>query len=159
MVSSVIKAEPHHAAWLASHLCPEDLVELEALGVEPVHGLTRSIEVSDPAFAIFIGDEIAALLGVVRRDWGGQFWLLTGTAVRRSPIAFIRAAKPVFAEISSPYLLMANIVDARHDQALRLAKHFGFELSPDNDGEPEPLGVHGELFHTIRWEAPNVHRA
>jgi hypothetical protein len=150
----LIAAEPRHAFDLVQRLCLEDRIELQALGIDPLRGLRDSIAVSDRAFCVVIDGEIAALLGVVTRPWGGQFWLMTGVAVRRAPVAFIKAASRAFRQIAEGQTLMANIVDARHEQALRLARHFGFEVV-----ETQPCGVAGEPFCTIRWEAPDVHRA
>lgn len=148
-------AKIEDAELLAPLLCPEDLVELDALGFKPVDAIKSSIEASRKALSIFIDGEIAAVLGVAPRVWGGQFWLLTGLAVRRAPIAFLKQGKLAFEMLSAGEALMANVVDARHEQALRLAERFGFFIA-----DAQPHGRNGEPFRPIiwPWEAAHVHR-
>ena len=151
MATEIVPATTAHAERLAASLSEESRRGLEALMVDPLVALLSGLKGSSSVRAILIDDEVAAVVGVVPREWGGQLWFLTSDLVLRAPREFLRGARQAFSEVGQGYNVLANIADARNERTLRLARHFGFER--------HDWGVvNGHPFVLTRWEAPLVHR-
>lgn len=146
MEPEIIPATSAHAERLAVSLSEESRRGLEALGVQPLQALLDGLRDSATARALLIGGEVAMVIGVVPREWGGQLWFLTSDLVLRAPKAFLRGARKVFAGVAQGYSVLANIAHAENVRTLRLAKHFGFEIHE-----------YKHPFVLTRWEAPRVH--
>lgn len=146
----IAPATREHVLAVAGDLCPEDVLELDALGVRPIAALLSCLHDSTEAFVIVLDGKPAAMFGVVAQPWGGRLWLLTTTLVRQHRRGFLRAARVAVVALLAQYRVLANEVgiDARHAQALRLARHLGFSLL-----DPRNVGVHGEPFVPFRQEA------
>lgn len=147
-----VEATPAHAEALAPLLRAEDLAEVAASG----HGtgldaLLGSLAASDGAWAAIIGDEVAAMFGVVpihKTLLGGErlgiAWLLTGRAIARSPRLLLRYSRLVLATLLLDWDGLCNYVDARYAGAVRWAKWLGL-----NVGKPVPFGPDGLPFHPV----------
>lgn len=144
-------APPESAVLLAQvfgpKLCEEDAREIRSLGVEPEDAIRRSIAGSEFAWALALGGEPAALVGVVAHEHWGQFWLLTTPAVRTHPKGLLRMGHDLIPPLGRRYGILENIVDSRHEQALRLAKHFGFLVEETGWKAPDSTP-----FVRIRYE-------
>jgi hypothetical protein len=118
-------------------------------GMSPKKVLMESIRASHVAYAFYVKGEIAALFGVVQaisEDKGGMFgipWVLTGAAVENDRREFWRWSKEGLRIFLDEYGVLANYVDARHEQAIRWLKHLGAEI----DAEPKPHGKLGLPFY------------
>jgi hypothetical protein len=134
--SAVVVATMRHAKRLAPTMRKADREEIYASrGMSPKKVLMESIR--------------AALFGVVQaisEDKGGMFgipWVLTGAAVENDRREFWRWSKEGLRIFLDEYGVLANYVDARHEQAIRWLKHLGAEI----DAEPKPHGKLGLPFY------------
>lgn len=118
-----------------------ELAEARALGITPELGLRHGIE-SGETVTVEIDGKIVGIAGVV--DQGDYLvpWSVFTEDICRHPITFLRECKRWIAQFDRP---MMNVIDTRNERAKSWLTWLGFEL-----GEPEPLGVNGELFHTYR---------
>ena len=139
---------------LAAGMRAEDAAEVRAAhGLDPLEVLRRSVDASPRVWAAELGGELACIFGVefVRRrsmldEQHQVVWMLTGPAVARHPVAFVRASWRVMAKLLELFPVLANMVDARYAAALRWAKHLGAEIQP-----AQPWGVAGLPFHLVTW--------
>lgn len=146
----ILQATTAHAERLALSLSEESRRGLDALRVDPLTGIMDSLRISAIARTMLINGDVAMVIGVAPKAWGGQLWFLTSDVVLREPRAFLRAARTVFAEVGKGYSVLANIAHAENERTLRLARHFGFAITEGGE-------VNGHPFVLIRWEATNVH--
>jgi hypothetical protein len=137
--------------WAFEKMRPADAAEVLATGsASPIAAVLESWEVSEETWTARINGEVAAVFGVALHPQGellaplGVVWLLTTTAVDKSPIAFYRRSKQVAVDFHARYGRLVNYVDARYAQALAWAARIGFTVHP-----PMKFGTKGELFHPI----------
>lgn len=137
----IVPARLEHAFVLATTLRPKDVAELDACGLSPLEGLLQSLRASEVACAALYDDVVGALFGVEPIDDGSllgrpdRLWFLTGELFAVKPMAFFRAARQVVATLLERYPVLTNVIDARHDDALRFARAMGAEL-----GRTVPFG-------------------
>lgn len=126
-------------SWLIrSDLREVEVLELSALGHTCEACLTLGPLHCD-AQTVFIGDEMAGMVGVMRYEDGNVLWGVFTTAIDRHPLAFIRASRRY---VESLDCVVTNYVDARNTRAVDWFRWLGFEVSA-----PESYGLNGELFH------------
>lgn len=128
---SFVRAEVAHAEALAPNLRANDVAEVLAGGHASARAaLVRSLEVSDVAYALLLGEEVAALFGVAPMpqtvlggdDSVGIVWLLTGKAVARRPKDFLRSAPYALNLLWPRAERLSVMVDARYGGALSLLR-------------------------------------
>ncbi len=154
-VVKVIRATEEHARELAPDLRPEDVAELEALGLnEPLEVLLHGVRDSDVAASALVDGAIAAMFGVkeirgslVTGPSVGQLWFLTGHAFARAPLAVTKAARRCVSSLLATYPMLVNAIDARYTSALRFAQLLGAQLL-----EPRSLGPAASSFIPFRIE-------
>ena len=139
---------------LARSLREGDRAEQIAVGRDPRRALRLSFLRSLYApEACVVDGEVAAMWGL-----GGDFlseegqpWLMTGTAVERIPVAFVKIATGWIEQALAVKPSLVNSVIASYPQALALLTRLGFRLD-----EPQPAG-HARFcrFHVTReqWQA------
>lgn len=143
---TVVPARVEHAFVLATTMRPKDVAELEACGLTPLDGLLQSLRVSEQAWAVLYDDVVGALFGVEPLEGpvlghADGLWFLTGHLFAEQPMAFFRAAKRAVEALLERYPVLTNVIDARHDDALRFARAMGATF-----GAPAPFGRQGEPF-------------
>lgn len=160
MAKAEPRVRPAHAGdaeALAAVLRGEDAAEVRAGGHEPLEALQASVAASHCAFALELGGELACLFGL--RDGPRETalgppayqipWLLTGPAVARFPVAFMKVSRAAIATFLVDHPLLVNLVDARYTAALRWAWHLGAAI-----GDAVPVQPSGLPFLTVTWRAP-----
>lgn len=147
---------------LAPLMRPADVAEVEACGLSPIEALARSLEVSQEAWALDLGGEVAALFGVEpgpRESLIGEpdfhvVWALTGRAVDGHKKEFLLASRDAIAAFLARYPVLVNFIDARYEASLRWAVRIGGELRPavafGQAGEP----FHPVIFRRDAWAQP-----
>lgn len=139
----IIPAVKEHAQRLGPVMRDADVVEVYSMmGLLPVEGIERAIEVSTEAWSCYFGGEIACIFGVAPVNLSSGLvspWALTGEAVDKYPVLFYRTSRHVLAWLRKQYPAMTNRIDARNDKALRWARRVGFEV----DGPTQSLSTHG----------------
>lgn len=143
------RATRDHCTALAPSVLPADVREVQAShGQGVLEALEQSVDSSEYAWAMFLAGELGAICGacpVEAQPGTALVWMLTGEVVGRHPKRFLKGYATAVAFLLSKYSTLVQAVDARHEAALRTARHIGFELS-----DPFPAGLNGELFRGIR---------
>ncbi len=143
-IAYAIEATPAHASLVAARLRPADLAELEAQGTDAERELRWLLPHSDFARVLFIDHREAAIFGVVKMaDGTGMPWTLTTTEVDRHQRAFWQASKYAIPFMLQRYHKLVQCIDARHDKALRWARHLGFTI----DEQPHECGPLKMPYH------------
>ena len=150
--SEVITTLPWHIEALVENLSVESEQGLRVLGLDPYSVLWQGMQDSGQVMTILINDQVAAIAGIVARDWGGQFWFNTGRCVVKYPIAFTKEIGNVFRLLRAGFSVVMNEAYENNCLTLNLAQHFGFKIV-----NTRPRGKNGELFHLLRWEAKHVY--
>lgn len=101
-------------------------------------GLSRSIS----CLVIMAGDlPLAALGDAAHDDTLGVPWLISTVHIHRHARGFLRACRPLLADMLTRHQRLLNLIDARNTNAIRWLEWLGFEMS-----EPMPAGVRGLPF-------------
>ncbi len=139
----ILPATLDHAAQLAPFLRAGDLAECLASGcVDGFSALADSVAHSSEAWSVFFDGEIAALVGVVPFDNGTTLvWALTGRAVDRARLTFVRVSRRLLAQLLRKHAVLANLVDARYQGAIDWLECLGFCVS-----QPTPHPTTGMPF-------------
>lgn len=97
--------------------------------------------------AALIDGEVGAMWGLGGAPLGrvGQPWLLTGTAVERARIAFLREGRREVARMLVFFPELRGMVDARYARAIRFLGALGFDVGPE-----QPWGARGAAFREYR---------
>ena len=136
---------------LARALRPGDRAEVEAMGKTPRHALRYCFRHSlYPAQVCTVDGEVAAMWGLsgdVLSDMG-EPWLLTGMAVERVPVSFIKIARAWVTDALAVKPKLEGYTLAEYVKAVRLLEGLGFRLDP-----PAPLGPRQALFRRFWIEA------
>ncbi len=137
-----------HAAHLALSMRDIEKDEVYALTGEPIlRVIQASIDVSEHCFAIIIENQLMGIWGVVPWDNGvlggrcGSPWLLTTYTVERYPKTFWKMCLAVIPRLAERWDVLTNVIDERHEKAVRWAMRLGFELE-----ESAPTGIFGLPF-------------
>lgn len=147
---------------VGSSLRKADLLELRAVHgpwVEPVRVLLDGLHLSDWPATFEAGGMPVGMAGIVRtrEDWWrsaphaqllgldqpgtGIVWLLGTDGLTADWRWFLRASRALLEEHAVGYARLLNVVDARHEQALRWLGWLGFTLRPIG-----AWGVEGRTF-------------
>lgn len=155
----LLPATREHARELAPRMRAADAAEVLASGgYTPIEALVGALDLSERAWTLELGGEVAALFGVVPLRGtvlgpvqAGVIWALTGTTVERHRKSFARVSRDVLPALLEEYPALVNYVDDRYAAALRWAAWLGFDVGP-----PEPFGLHGLPFRRIVIRRPHV---
>ncbi len=130
-------AQPGDGMKLAKQLRLQDRAELAAThpGKTPGKCLEEFIKISCVSVFVSLKDRPLLLAGIycdpVFKS-PALVWLLTGKAVDKYPICFVKIVRFFFDEWQAYYGSLFNYIDARYTSACSLAKRLGAEL--ENDG-------------------------
>lgn len=128
---------------LAANLRPGDRDEVESLGLDVRVGIRQSFRHAIQRKTYLVDGEVAAmsgLCGILLSDVGEPY-LMTGPAVERVPVAFIRHARAAVSDMLRQRKRLEGHVAASYTKACRLLQVLGFTL-----GESLPTGPNGALF-------------
>ena len=130
---------------LAAVLRTEDQLELAAThaGMEPSECLERFIEISDVSLFVSYKNQPWLIAGVYRENLfpgAGLVWMLTGNAVSKFPVRFVKIVRFFLQEWLAYYGTLFNYIDSRYTSAWKLARRLGGIL------ENEQTYYSGQLF-------------
>lgn len=128
---------------LAANLRAGDRAEVESLGMDVRVGIRISFRNAIQRRTYLVDGEVAAMSGLCGSLLSdiGEPYLMTGPAVERVPVAFIKHAKAAVADMLRQRKRLEGYVAANYVKACRLLEVLGFTL-----GEPLPTGPSGALF-------------
>jgi hypothetical protein len=146
----MVPATEAHARELALTMRMEDAREVMAsAGWTPLQALLESLKVSDSPKTLLVDGSPAAIWGVMPVDLVngvGAIWLLTGDAVNRWPMAFLRRCRAEVRRLHERWPVLVNAIDARYETACRWAFWLGFDVE---DPAPMPGAVTDLPFRRI----------
>ncbi len=143
---NIVPTTVEHIDYILETLRPEDVKEIESVGVSPEKALYHSHRNAIWSRTALVDDKPAAiwgLAGTVLNDYSVPF-LSTGTEVYKiSPLTFARIYKQELETMKQFSTRLENYVDASYTGAVRMLKIAGFSLD-----EPIKVGT-GEYqkFH------------
>lgn len=139
-IASVLPVSIDEAEAIARIVRGADREELDALGITdlPV-GLKTCFGGSLKASKIVFGDEVLAVVGDALQDGHdgvGIPWLISTYHVEKHPLAFLRACKPIVADMLTRHRMLANCVHQDNKQAIRWLRWLGFTFATaiEHDG-------------------------
>lgn len=148
MEHRICRASMKDVKHYARHFRLADRIECVAsYGCEPKEAATRSIKLSDAAYAVYVGKDLACLFGFKRNsalDTAASVWLLCTKLVDKHPVHFIRAVIEELPKYGAKYTRVENYVDARNTRMLRAMPLMGFTIE-----EAKPFGLLGRPFHRV----------
>lgn len=121
-------AELEHCLYIAQNMREADRQEVSALsGKDPLDAMIVGYKYSDMPFTIMADDKPAAMFGAgpVQPDVGAV-WLLGTDLILQNTTRFLRESRFWLDQVSKPYGLMCNFVDARNTVHIRWIKWLGF---------------------------------
>ena len=152
MAHTILRAATKEDAYyLSARLRKEDLAELRASsGMQPLPALLAGMAQSVPhAWVLcepYTGNPF--LMGGIRPvEPFGIVWMLTTPAIERHALTVQKEAKAMLRRVftEQSYTALCNVVAASNTRAVAWLKRLGFTFVHKN----QPIGQHGELFHTF----------
>lgn len=130
-------------AVIAAAARQADIDEMrDGAGVTVEQALQHGLDISDSCLVIMAGDLPLAALGDSRHDdRTGVPWLVSTVHIDLHARGFLRACKPLLADMLTRHQQLLNLIDARNTNAIRWLEWLGFRMS-----EPMPAGVRGLPF-------------
>ncbi len=117
---------------------PADEVEMRALGTTPENAMREGLGLSDFVLTGTIDGAPVCMLGVAPYcvlTGKGTPWMLASTAIEAAQVPFLRACRPVVAEMRRRYPELANVVHAENHVAIRWLRWVGFRFCMEPDGK------------------------
>ncbi|MGL4315342.1 MAG: hypothetical protein ACRCTL_01810 [Pseudomonas sp.] len=130
-------------AIIAAAARQADIDEMrDGAGVTVAQALQHGLDISDRCLVIMADDLPLAALGDSRHDDStGVPWLVSTIHIERHARGFLRACRPLLADMLTRHPQLLNLIDARNTNAIRWLEWLGFRMS-----EPMPAGVRGLPF-------------
>lgn len=148
----VVPAHRDHIFYLASNMAKADRDECSALGMGPFRALEDSLGRSAIAWTGMVDhDSPVCIFGVCPVDilaGIGSPWLLGTDEIKDHAKTFLKLNKQYVPRMLDLFPILMNVVDARHETAIRWLKHLGFRF----DEQPISMGVWGEDFLRFHME-------
>lgn len=144
----IVRATGVHAEELVRTMRQADVEECVAAGF-PGGGsaLYISLQNSAHAWAVLFDGQVAAIVGVDPLSWydgAALIWALTGEAVERAKLAYMRVSRWFVDALLEHYTALINVVDARYERALAWLAALGFAVGP-----PVPHASTGVPFRAV----------
>lgn len=130
-------------AVIAAAARQADIEEMrDGAGVTVEQALQHGLELSGNCMVIMANDLPLAALGDSRHDDAiGVPWLVSTVHIERHARGFLRACRPLLADMLTRHERLLNMIDSRNTAAIRWLEWLGFTMS-----EPMPAGVRGLPF-------------
>ena len=145
----IVESKGSHVAMLERLMRENDRIEVTCMGMAPRKALWSSFRTSIMRKTAFVDGDIACMwgLGGSLLSGIGNPWLLTGHAVERLPVTFIRHIRHETDGMLGIFPKLHGYVIDSYGQALRMLKLAGFDLS-----EPFEFGPERALFRKYTKE-------
>ena len=148
---AIIDSVAEHIPPIAENMREDDVVEVRAMGLEPIEALELGLEratwcktgLIDGVPVVMFGVTPVSILSGV-----GSPWLLGTDDVLRMKKTFIKKNREYIPKMLRSFPRLFNFVDTRNVRSITWLKLLGFEILP-----AIPIGVHGEMFHPFNMRA------
>lgn len=130
-------------AVIAAAARQADITEMrDGAGITVEQALQDGLAMSEKCLVIMADGLPLAALGDSRHDETlGVPWLVSTIHIEHHARGFLRACRPLLADMLSRHQQLLNMIDARNTAAIRWLEWLGFTMS-----EPMPAGVRGLPF-------------
>ena len=118
---------------LSTDMREKDRKEAEALGMDAKKALYLTFKYGILRKSAFLNGKIVAMWGICGTPLslvGRPYLVTTNQVSRMSPLKFARIYAKEVKVMNSVFPVLENYVDAKYDEAVRLLKIVGFELTP-----------------------------
>jgi hypothetical protein len=130
-----------------------DVEEMEACGTTVRDAIENGLRRSDWTLTGLLEDEPVCMFGVAPVSiLGGKGapWMLAAEGLERAQVPFLRACRPVIAEMRLTYPFLLNVVSADNTLAIRWLQWLGFKF------DHAPIEVRGHTFLLFSMDNANV---
>jgi len=130
---------------LSADMRVKDRLEAEAIGMDAKKALYLTFKYGILRKSAFLDGKIVAMWGICGTPLSlvGRPYLITSNEVSQmSPLKFARIYGKEVKAMSNLFPVLENYVDAKYDEAVRLLKIVGFELTPQK--------INGNDFYRYR---------
>lgn len=137
------KATRDDAIYVARNIRKDDALEIAASGMPVRDAVLLSYAGSDECFVGTKGGKVALIFGVaapIFKDTA-SVWALGTDVSNEAPVSMVKIGRAIVQDFLSRYPRLENYCAADYEKSIRWLKKLGFTIS-----EPEPYGIHGELF-------------
>lgn len=132
----LIAAEPDHIPTLAARMREADVIEVGAFGRTPETALRSGLASSLWALTAVVDDEPHAMMGVAPLNMIegiGIPWMLGSELIYEHGRDLIRYGPAIIAEMRQGFERLENVVHTENHRALRFLRHFGWEISEQEE--------------------------
>jgi hypothetical protein len=140
---------------IGEYMREADRIEVMAShGMVPLEAVFNSVDISDLSSVALYNGVPCAVFGLVKRDLltgTGVPWLLGTDDIDLCKKDFIIHTREGVREMLNVCPRLENHVHIENRKSIRWLKTMGFKFD-----EPEPVGIHGELFSRFYLELNNV---
>jgi hypothetical protein len=117
--------------------------------MSPREAVMMSYAGSDDCLVGVINGKIALIFGVASPllDDVASIWALGTDTCNEVPVSMVKVGRQIVQNFLKQYQRLENYCAADYEKSIRWLKLLGFTI-----GDPEPKGVHGELFCKLSIE-------
>jgi len=149
-------AHPDDAVELAPHLMRLDVLEVEALGRDPLEALTLPFFYGHGAETVTCWRDDGIIIGMGGvfpfRVGQGAVWYLGRDEIRETPRDAIILAKRYLAQLRKTYSWLGNIIIDGDPERARLIRNMGFDIGAD-------VTQYSDIaFRSFGWKADGPER-
>tara|TARA_R100001198_G_scaffold58615_1_gene33772 strand:- start:66 stop:551 length:486 start_codon:yes stop_codon:yes gene_type:complete len=132
-IISVQPSTEKDAKYLAKHLRQQDIMEVEAVGQDPLTALTYPIHHKDAqTFTLFYGNEPVLMGGTVAESVGlARVWLLASDKAFKKPMKLALLSRKWVDLIHRPYEILYNYVWIDNKKAVKLLQHLNCKFDKE----------------------------
>lgn len=131
--------------YIAKHMRANDVAEVKAYGLSPYQGLKYSVDNSDECYLALVDGEPSMIFGITLPTFGEpEIWALGTDKLFTIPRDMLREGRNWVRYFLSKAPLYYNYIGAENKFSMNWLKHLNFNIF-----EPEPRGLHGEIFRRI----------
>lgn len=132
---------------MAPNVRKNDVIELAALGLDPLLALMISYEQSKICYTVKVDDCAVGMFGLNSQvEEGVLIWMIATDDLTKIQRRFVRNSRAFISEALSNFKQVYNYVDARNQDTINWLKWLGASFE-----EAEPYGVNGESFHRFTF--------
>ena len=124
-------AHRRDAVEIYGDLRPDDLMEIEALGLCPMKAILSSVDVSEKCYTIWVEDKPVGIFGIARAADElptGFPWLMGTPGIMDVGWQFLRESRKWLEELADGFDLLTNIVHEDNELSVKWLRFLGMQF-------------------------------